>query len=431
MTTAFDALRSRGLIENATEGAAEALAKGPVVAYAGFDPTAQSLHVGNLLPMLILIHLGREGHTPIFLIGSGTATIGDPSGRSQERNLLTRSFVDKNAGKIAGQVKQVWSGAQQLLSDDRSGMLSNQQFRVIENSWLEDVGLLDFLRDTGKHFTINHMLDKESVRARLDTGISFTEFSYMLLQAYDFLWLKREFGCSLQVGGGDQWGNITAGIELIRREGEGKAYGLTVPLLTTATGSKFGKTAEGAIWLDRELTSPFDFYQYWFRTADSDVENYLRLFSFLRLEEIERVTHEHRADPEKRIAQRRLAECMTDLIHGKPERKRVEEASKRLYDDQLSGLDDSEITELFSNAPTSSISQAQLSTGIKAIELFHIVGLCRSKGEARRLIADGGAYLNNHQIADPTRTIDLKDLASKSYLVLRKGKKHYHLVRFE
>jgi tyrosyl-tRNA synthetase len=423
VTTAFDVLESRGLIHQVTdeEAVRAAFASPGVSIYAGFDPTDPSLHIGNLLPIMVLAQLQRAGHRPICLVGGATGMIGDPSGRDVERELLTAETVARNAAAIARQLERFlrFEGPHAaLLVDNRD--------------WTAALGFVDFLRDVGKHFSVNTMLAKESVKRRLDgPGISYTEFSYSLIQAHDFLHLYEKYGCTMQVGGSDQWGNITAGVDLVRRKHGIAVQGITHPLITTASGAKLSKSSGNAPWLDAERTSPYEFYQYWIRTDDRDVERFLKLFTFLELSEIESVCAEHRGDPEKRAAQRRLAAELTRLVHGEEPLRKAEGASRVLFGEAISGLSDAELLGIFPDVPSTRMERARLEAGIPVIDLLAESGVCKSKGEARRLVKNGGAYLNNQRLADPDARVELGQLASESLLVIRKGKKSYHLVRFE
>jgi len=435
----FDELEWRGLVYGATEGAREVLAEEKVTAYIGFDPTAASLHVGSLLPIMCLARLQRSGHTPIALVGGGTGLIGDPSGKNQERQLLNREQVEENLRGIRSQLERFLD----FETKDNPARLVNN------GEWLTTIPLTDFLRDVGKHFTVNAMLAKESVKRRLDQedGISFTEFSYMLLQAYDFLVLFDRFGCSLQMGGSDQWGNIVAGADLIRRlrtdrseasalsDGQAEkakplAHGIVSPLVTTSAGVKFGKTEAGAIWLDPNLTPPFRFYQFWFNTDDRDVIKYLKFFTWLTREEIEDLEFQAEEAPERREAQRRLAREITLAVHGESGLARAETATRVLFGEAIAGLEPAEIEEVFADVPSSQVAAASLEgEGMPLADLLAASGLVPSKSEARRAIRGGGIYLNNVRVGEETRKVTAGDALGGRLLVLRKGRKDYHLVR--
>lgn len=410
------------MFQDATEGAAEALAEGPVEAYIGFDPTADSLHVGSLLTIMGLVHLQRAGHTPVALVGGGTGLVGDPSGKTQERPLLGAEDVDRNAQAIRGQLEH-------FLDFE----VSTNPARMVNNlEWLGSLGALEFLRDVGKHFSVNAMLRKDTVRRRLDDedqGISYTEFSYSLMQAYDFLCLYDR-GCTFQMGGSDQWGNITAGIDLIRRARGGRAYGVVWPLVTTAAGTKFGKTEAGTVWLDPARTSPFRFYQFWLNTDDRDACRYLRSFTTLPREEIEGVEATMAERPQERAAQRLLAAEVTERTHGPTARTRAEAASRVLFGGSLDGLGAEDIAEIFGDVPASQVDRARLGgKGVPLVELLAETGVASSKGDARRSIEGGGIYVNNERRNDVETRVTVEDAVEGRYLILRKGKKSYHLVQ--
>lgn len=417
----YEDLEWRGLVYDGSEGIVGRLAERPITLYIGFDPTASSLHVGSLLQILNLARMQRLGHTPIALVGGGTGLIGDPSGKSQERQLLTKEKVAENM-----------VGLRQQLSRFLDFETKTNPARMVDNGeWLTTIHLVDFLRDIGKHFKVNQMLAKDSVKMRLDQeeGISFTEFSYQLLQSYDFLVLYERYGCELQMGGSDQWGNITAGAELIRRAGIGKAYALVVPLVMSASGVKFGKTEAGTVWLDAERTSPYRFYQYWLNADDRDVITYLKYFTYLEQEEVAQLEAAHTAAPEKREAHRRLAREVTEMVHGKSALDRAEQSSKVLFGAQIDDLEPAEILEIFQEVPSSEHSrEAFAGVGKPLVELL-AESLGVSKGAARRLVREGGAYLNNHRCGDESAQITEDDFLGGRVLVLRKGRKQYHVVQ--
>jgi tyrosyl-tRNA synthetase len=431
----FEEYQWRGMIYDATEKVAEALAKEKLTAYIGFDPSAASLHVGSLLPVMALARLQRFGHSPIGLVGGGTGLIGDPSGKTQERQLLTKEKIEENLQGIKSQLLP-------FLDFEAQG----NPAQIVNNAeWLTTVSFTDFLRDVGKYFTVNSMLAKESVRRRLEeAGLSFTEFSYMLLQAYDYLVLHDRFGCKLQMGGSDQWGNITAGIDLIERlrsdpdwqpsrEGEKKpplAHGIVFPLVTTAAGTKFGKTEAGTVWLDPKLTSPFRFYQFWLNTDDRDVDKYLKFFTWLSRDEVEELARSRETAPEKRESQIRLAREVTRTLHGETALASAERASAILFGEEIAGLEPGEVAEVFADVPSSEIPGDRLAgDGMAIVDLLVETGLVPSKAEARRSIPAGGIYLNNQRSADEKRRVTLSDTVGGRFLVLRKGRKTYHLVR--
>ena len=424
-STLLDEYRWRGMLHDATEGAEAALQEGSQTAYVGFDPTAPSLHVGSLVPVMGLVHLQRFGHTPIALVGGGTGLIGDPSGKSDERTLLTSDEAQENAEGIRAQLEA-------FLEFDG---VSNPARMVNNLDWLGASLVLDFLRDVGKHFPVNVMLGKETIRRRLEDesgGISFTEFSYLLLQSYDFNRLFQDYGCRIQMGGSDQWGNITAGIELIRRTLGEKAHGVVFPLLASASGAKFGKTEAGSVWLDAERTSPYRFYQYWLNTDDADSGRYLRLFTLLPEVEIDALDRAVEDHPEGRKAQEALAADITRRVHGDTELERAKRASNALFGGDVRGLDAEEIQEIFSDVPSSSLSGQPLEEeGVDLTSLIAEVGLTSSRGEARRAVEQGGVYLNSERVTDVGFRIRGEHTLHGRFLLLRRGKKSYHLVRVE
>jgi tyrosyl-tRNA synthetase len=422
MSNVFEELTWRGLVYHATPELSGVLATERVTVYSGFDPTAPSLHVGHLLPALTLARLQRYGHHPIAVVGGGTGMIGDPSGKSQERRLLSPE-------DLAGNVRAIRDQLARFLDFERAG----NPARIINNAdWLASVDLLGFLRDTGKHFTVNYMLQKESISRRLGTedGLSFTEFSYLLLQARDFAELYDRLGCRLQIGGSDQWGNITAGIDLIRRLRGVQAHGLVMPLLTTALGSKFGKTEAGAVWLDAGRTSPFAFYQFWLNTDDRDVVTYLKFLTFqdrTRIEELERLAAR---EPERREAQRALARDLTRLVHGEEQTARAEHASGLLFGEDIQTLSVEDVLAVFQDVPSTELPHASLpADGVGIVELVVRIGLATSKSDARRLVQSGGVYVNNRRIADPSTKLSQADAIDGRLFVVRKGQKQNHLVR--
>ena len=419
----LDQLEQRGMIEQVTNRTAldELLAKPGQSIYVGFDPTADSLHVGHFLPVLMLARFQRAGHRPIVLVGGATGMIGDPSGRSAERQLLTVEDVAKNAAAIRGQLSRFVS----FEGDNAALMVDNSE-------WTSPISYLEWLRTVGKHFTINYMMAKESVRRRLEDrehGISYTEFSYMLLQANDFLHLFDHHNCTIQAGGSDQWGNITAGAELIRKVRGGEGFGITFPLLATSSGEKFGKSAGNAVWLDSKRTSPYQFYQFWIRTDDRDADRLLRLFTFLDMPEIEAVMAEHAKAPEQRFAQKRLAEEMTRLVHGERQLKAALNASEALFGGEVSGLSDSDLSDIFADVPSFSVTAGTLDAGIRIADVLVAAGAAKSKGEAQRLVQGGGVYVNNKRIEGSATVVRRHDLASESMFVVRVGKKSYYLGR--
>jgi tyrosyl-tRNA synthetase len=425
MTSVLDELAWRGMLHDATEGAAAHLAGGSRVAYIGFDPTASSLHVGSLLQIMVLVHLQRAGHQPIALVGGATGLVGDPSGKSSERPLLTLDQMEANARGIHRQLEQ-------FLDFDAP---ANPALMRNNLDWLGQTNVLTFLRDVGKHFSVNAMLRKESVRRRIESdeaGISFTEFSYQLLQAADFLHLFDADSCTVQCGGSDQWGNITAGVDLVRRVLGAQAFGVVAPLVTTRSGTKFGKTEAGTVWLDPERTSPFRFYQFWINADDADALDYLRYFTLRSREEIGALETATEAEPHRRAAQRALAEDVTRRVHGAEGLARAERATEALFGGSLEGLGADDIADIFADVPSSVIGRAGLEgEGVGALDLLAGTELASSRGDARRSIEGGGIYLNGERLDDAQRRVTTADAVEGRFLVLRKGKKHYHLVRVE
>ncbi|HKT79388.1 MAG TPA: tyrosine--tRNA ligase [Vicinamibacterales bacterium] len=420
MASLFDEFSWRGLVYDATDKLADLLRVESVTVYSGFDPTGPSLHVGHLLPALALARMQRFGHPPIALVGGGTGMIGDPSGKSQERVLLSNDQVEANVASIRVQLERFL---------DFGG--SSASARVINNAeWLARFDLLGFLRDTGKHFTVNYLLQKESVQRRLESedGISFTEFSYALLQARDYVELFDRYNCQLQIGGSDQWGNITAGIELIRKLRAKKAHGLVMPLLTTASGTKFGKTESGAVWLDAARTSPYRFYQFWLNTDDGDVAAYLKFFTFLERSAIDELEGVTRTAPERREAQRALAREVTRLVHGEAALVRAERASTLLFGEDITQLSADEVLEVFDDVPSTEMSGELGGDGVAIVDLIALVKLAPSKSEARRLVQSGGVYVNNRRLSDVQTRLHRADAIGGRLFVLRKGQKQNHLI---
>jgi tyrosyl-tRNA synthetase len=409
----LEELRWRGMVYQHTDGLPDALATGELSAYAGFDPTASSLHVGNLVPVMGLAHLQRAGHRPIALVGGGTGLIGDPSGKASERQLASVEDIEKNARSIEKQLERFldFSGPKAALMRDNA-------------EWLRPLKAVEFMRDVGKHFTVNYMLAKDSVQSRLEGGISFTEFSYMLLQAYDFLELSRREGVTLQIGGSDQWGNITAGLELIRRVDGKTAHALTMPLVTTASGSKFGKTEQGAVWLDSGQTSPYKFYQYWINVDDRDAGKYLRLFTFLPPRQIEELEQTIVTAPEKRKAQQELAREMTTLVHGDEAARVAVEVSGVLF----GKADPTSLSEPVLAALSQEVPFAEAPETPALLDALVTLKLAASKSAARRLVDQGGVYLNGQRVDADADLAAIKPL-NGGYHLLRKGARDYGLIR--
>ena len=420
----IEELRWRGMIQDMTPGTEEQLIKSSTSGYAGFDPTGPSLHIGHLIPIMLLVHFQRTGHTPIALLGGATGMIGDPSGKSEERNLLSLKTIEYNLHCIKKQLAKFL---------DFSG--PNAAQIVNNHDWFVDMRFLDFLRDVGKHLTVNYMVAKESVKNRWENGISFTEFSYQLLQGYDFYWLFANKGCRLQMGGSDQWGNITSGVELVRRKAGGEAFALTCPLLKRADGKKFGKTADGeSVWLDPERTSPYTFYQYWLNTADEDAGGFLRIFTLHSREKIETLEKEHAEAPHLRIMQRALAEDLTVRVHSKEEYIKAVEASEILFGkgttETLHRLSEKDFLSIFEGVPQAEVARSEFDDGISVADLISVKStMFGSKGEVRRMIAQGGLSLNKKKCTDPMEKIETERLLQNRYLLFQKGKKSYFIIK--
>ena len=408
-------LEFRGLVHQATDldGLAERLATGPITVYTGFDPTADSLTVGNLVPILLLRRFQLAGHRAIALAGGGTGLIGDPSGKSEERRLNTDDTVAAWTEKVKGELERFL---------DFGG--TNPAVMVNNHDWLASVSAIEFMRDIGKHFPVSYMLAKDSVDSRLQTGISYTEFSYMVLQAYDFLVLNEKYGCELQSGGSDQWGNITAGTDLIRRTAGKKAFGLTCPLVTKADGTKFGKTEGGTVWLDRSKTSVYQFYQFWINSEDQKIVDYLNIYTFLDKEAILQLEQALREQPEQREAQRKLAEEVTTLVHGADAMRSAQNISQALFSGEFQDLADDEIVEGFHDVPTYEMEVAEMGL----IDLLIAAKISSSKREARQHVQNGSIYINGERHTELDSTIRLQDGLHGKYLIVRRGKKKYTLV---
>ncbi len=421
-------LRWRGMLHDMMPGTEELLAKEQVTAYIGFDPTADSLHIGHLCSVMILRHFQRCGHKPLALIGGATGMIGDPSGKSQERNLLTEETLRHN---IEGMKKQL----SKFLDFDSDA--PNHAELVNNYDWMKDFTFLDFAREVGKHITVNYMMAKDSVKKRLNgearDGLSFTEFTYQLLQGYDFLHLYETKGCKLQMGGSDQWGNITTGAELIRRTNGGEAYALTCPLITKADGGKFGKTESGNVWLDPRYTSPYKFYQFWLNVSDADAARYIKIFTALPKEEIEALATEHEAAPHLRVLQKRLAQEVTVMVHSEADYQAAVEASAILFgggtSEALKKLDEQTLLSVFEGVPQFEVSRDALAAGVKAVDLFvENAAVFASKGEMRKLVQGGGVSLNKEKLTAFDRVVNTGDLLDDKYLLVQRGKKNYYLI---
>lgn len=416
-------LRWRGLLHDIIDGTEEYMLKNITKGYIGFDPTSDSLHIGSLVPIMILVHMQRCGHLPVALVGGATGMVGDPSGKSTERNLLSLEELNHNVECLKRQLSK-------FLDFDSK---TNPAEMVNNYDWFKDMNFLTFIRDVGKHITVNYMMGKDSVKNRLENGMSYTEFSYQLIQGYDFYWLRKNKNCVLQMGGSDQWGNITTGTELIRKMDGEQVYALTCPLVKKADGSKFGKSEGGNVWLDANKTSPYKFYQFWLNTSDEDARNYIKSFTLISKEEIEALTQKHDAAPHLRILQKALAKDITVRVHNEEEYEKAIKASEVLFGksvkEDLLSLSAETIKEIFDGVPQFNVSKSTLSDGINIIDLLsESTTVYGSKSEARRAIQEGGTYLNLDKIADPNQTIITADILADRYLLIRKGKKNYVLI---
>jgi tyrosyl-tRNA synthetase len=420
----IDELSWRGLVQDIMPGAKEQLEKEPTTGYIGFDPTADSLHIGSLVPILLLVHMQRAGHKPVALIGGATGMVGDPSGKTAERILLSEEALEKNLAGIKKQLEKYL---------DFDVMSSNPAQLVNNYDWFKQMNFLGFIRDIGKYITINYMLSKESVKKRIEgeAGLSFTEFTYQLIQGYDFLWLYQHKNCKLQLGGSDQWGNITTGTELIRRKTGSEAFGITCPLITKADGGKFGKTETGNIWLDAEKTSPYQFYQFWLNAADRDAEKWIRIFTFLKKEEIENLLSEHRNDASQRVLQKRLAKEVTFFVHGEEEYKKAIETTEKLFAQQNASAESlsAEDLENMEGIVNVQYAMSNLQLGIDVVSFLTDTAIFPSKGEVRKMIQNGGVSINRKKVDSLQLTVDSSTLLHEKYLLVQKGKKNYYLVK--
>lgn len=415
-------LKWRGMVHDIMPGTQEELNKGMTAAYIGFDPTATSLHIGNMVQIMTLVHFQLCGHKPIALVGGATGMVGDPSGKSAERNLLDEDTLNHNLACIRKQLESFLN----FEGENAAEVVNNYD-------WFKDFNFLDFIRDVGKHITVNYMTAKDSVKSRLETGLSFTEFSYQLVQGYDFYYLWKHKNAKLQLGGSDQWGNIVTGTELIRRKGQGEAFAMTTPLITRADGSKFGKSEGGNIWLDAEKTSPYKFYQYWINASDADVVQYIRIFSLESKKEIEGLIEEHNQAPHERLLQRRLAEEVTERVHGKTELETAIKASSILFgkttNDDLESLDEKTLLQVFEGVPRTEVTKADLEEDVTTFLSETTNNMVfKSKGEARKMIQGGGVSINKTKVTSPDQKVDYALLQDK-YLLAQRGKKNYFLIK--
>lgn len=419
-------LKWRGMLQDIMPGTEEQLNKESTTVYIGFDPTADSLHIGSLVPILLLYHLQQAGHKPLALVGGATGMVGDPSGKSEERNLLDEETLQKNINGVRSQLEKYL---------DFNPNRSNAAEIVNNYDWFKELGFIDFLRDVGKYITVNYMMAKDSVRKRIEgeTGISYTEFAYQLMQGYDFYWLYTNKNCKLQMGGSDQWGNITTGTELIRRKAGGEGFAFTCPLITKADGGKFGKTEKGNVWLDPEKTTPFQFYQFWLNAADADAIKWIKIFTLLPKEEIEQLIEEHGKAPESRILQKKLAESITSFVHGKEECAIAIQTTEQLFgkkdDLDLTTLSEKELLEAMGGVPVQAIEHAKISAGIDVVSFLAETSIFPSKGEARKMIQGGGISVNKEKVSDPNLVINPNHLLAGNHIVVQKGKKNHFLVK--
>jgi tyrosyl-tRNA synthetase len=420
----IEELRWRGMVQDIMPGTEEQLAKEPTAGYIGFDPTADSLHIGSLVPILLLVHLQRAGHKPVALVGGATGMVGDPSGKSAERNLLSEDVLQKNLKGIKKQLSRF------LNFDTGEGGGAE----LVNNyDWFKGLDFLQFIRDVGKHITVNYMMSKDSVRKRIEgeTGMSFTEFTYQLIQGYDFFWLYQNKGCKLQMGGSDQWGNITTGTELIRRKAGGEAFAFTCPLITKADGGKFGKSEGGNIWLDAEKTTPYQFYQFWLNASDADARKWISIFTFLSKDEILNLIMEHDKDASKRVLQKMLAQEVTVFVHGEEAYQKAVETTNKLFAQQQAPAESLSINDLQSleGIVHMDVSKSLIEEGTDVITLLTETKIFPSKGEARKMIQNGGVSINRHKVENLQLTVNTAMLLHGQYLLVQKGKKHYYLVK--
>ena len=420
----IEELKWRGMLQDIMPGTEEQLNKEVTTAYIGFDPTADSLHIGSLVPILLLVHLQKAGHRPIALVGGATGMIGDPSMKSEERNLLSEEQLQINVNGIRRQLEKFL---------DFSPSIPNPAEMANNFDWFRSISFIDFLRDTGKHITVNYMMSKDSVRKRIegDTGISYTEFAYQLMQGYDFYWLYMNKNCKLQMGGSDQWGNITTGTELVRRKAGGEAFAFTCPLITKADGGKFGKTEKGNVWLDAEKTSPYQFYQFWLNASDTDAEKWIRIFTFLDRGKIESLVAAHQVNPGARELQKALAKEVTSFVHGKEEYEKAVETTAKLFEAQDKPVESMSIEDLeaLEGVVKFEYDLEKITSGIDVVSFLAESGILPSKGEARKMVQNGGISINRQKVSDISMQVSDQHLLQQVYILVQKGKKNYYLVR--
>lgn len=420
----IEELRWRGMIQDIMPGTEEQLNKEMTTGYIGFDPTADSLHIGSLVPILLLVHFQKAGHKPIALVGGATGMVGDPSGKSEERNLLSEEILQKNVAGVKAQLEKFL---------DFNPSLPNAAEMANNYDWFKNISFIDFLRDAGKHITVNYMMAKDSVKKRIEgeTGISYTEFAYQLMQGYDFYWLYNHKNCKLQMGGSDQWGNMTTGTELIRRKCGGEAFVFTNPLITKADGGKFGKTESGNVWLDANRTTPYQFYQFWLNASDTDAEKWVKIFTFLTKDAIEMLIHEHKMDPSARVLQKTLAQEITCFVHGKEEFEKAVETTQKLFANQNAPAESLSIEDLegMEGIIKSDYSIETISAGTDIVSFLAETGILASKGEARKLVQAGGVSINRKKVSAVDFRIESSLLLHCKYILVQKGKKNYYLVK--
>ncbi|MBC9934781.1 tyrosine--tRNA ligase [Chitinophaga qingshengii] len=422
----IEELRWRGMLQDMMPGTDEQLQKEMTTAYIGFDPTAESLHIGSLVPILLLVHLQKAGHKPLALVGGATGMVGDPSFKAEERKMLDDETLQKNVNGIRKQLERFL---------DFDPAKPNAAEMVNNYDWFQHISFLDFIRDTGKHITVNYMMAKDSVKKRIegDNGMSFTEFTYQLIQGYDFFHLYTAKNCKLQMGGSDQWGNIVTGTELIRRKAQGQAFAFTCPLIKKADGTKFGKTEQGTVWLDPKRTSPYTFYQFWFNTSDVDAESYIKIFTFLEQEEVDALIEEHRQDTGKRVLQKRLAQEVTTFIHGEEAYKFAVSASSILFNKNtaeiLLALSEDELMEVMEGVPQREVPKTDLEAGKDIVSFLADAGIFTSKGEARKMVQGGGISINKTKVPGIDAAVNTSSLLRDKYILVQKGKENYILVK--
>ena len=427
MKNLIQELTWRGMIQDVMPGTEEQLTKEMTTGYIGFDPTADSLHIGNLVPIILLIHLQKCGHKPIALVGGATGMVGDPSGKSEERNLLSEETLQHNIKSVKAQLERFL---------DFNDQLPNAAEMVNNYDWFKQIGFLEFIRDVGKHITVNYMMSKDSVRKRLegDSGLSFTEFTYQLIQGYDYYWLHKNKGVRLQMGGSDQWGNIVTGTELIRRKAGGEGFAFTCPLITKADGSKFGKSEKGNVWLDAAKTSPYQFYQFWLNAADIDAEKFINIFTFLSREEIDGLLAQHRGNEHIRLLQKRLAEEVTCFVHSRADYEFALRSSQILFNNDtaeiLMQLNEDQLLQVMDGVPTVEFSKTGIDDGLDIVTFLAATQIFPSKGEARKMVQGGGVSINKMKVETIDYPLHEATLLNDKYLLIQKGKKNYHLVKF-